>query len=162
MVPNVGSNCLSGTPTEGTWGHFAGLCGPYINTTTSAPLLCVPWQTPQAKNTHGSAQKTKIISIWDRPRVRPQRRGAMGCAPDHRPSSVLRIGTIYGGSDAYCELPFDACHQQGHRVKLRWSPVSSRDLGVQRSSLTFLPWRDAPFIVCSSDRDDLRRPRTLS
>jgi len=36
--------------------------------------------------------------------------------------------------------------------------VSSRDLGVQRSSLTFLPWRDAPFIVCSSDRDDLRRP----
>ena len=119
MVPNVGSNCLSGTPTEGTWGHFAGLCGPYINTTTSAPLLCVPWQTPQAKNTHGSAQKTKIISIWDRPRVRPQRRGAMGCAPDHRPSSVLRIGTIYGGSDAYCELPFDACHQQGHRVKLR-------------------------------------------
>ena len=117
MVPNVGSNCLSGTPTEGTWGHFAGLCGPYINTTTSAPLLCVPWQTPQAKNTHGSAQKTKIISIWDRPRVRPQRRGAMGCAPDHRSSSVLRIGTIYGGSDASRELSSEACHQQGHRVK---------------------------------------------
>ena len=35
----------------------------------------------------------------------------MGCAPDHRPTSVLRIGTIYGGSDAYRELPFDACHQ---------------------------------------------------
>ena len=26
--------------------------------------------------------------------------------------------------------------------------MSSRDLGVQRSSLTFLPWRAAPFIVC--------------
>ena len=46
MVPNVGSNRLSGTPTEGTWGHFAGLCGPYINTTTSVSLLCVSWQTP--------------------------------------------------------------------------------------------------------------------
>ena len=41
MVPNVGSNRLSGTPTEGTWGHFAGLCGPYINTTTSVSLLSV-------------------------------------------------------------------------------------------------------------------------
>ena len=65
MVPNVGSNRLSGTPTEGTWGHFAGLCGPYINTTTSVSLLCVSWQTPQAQNTQGSAQKNKIISIWD-------------------------------------------------------------------------------------------------
>ena len=57
MVPNVGSNRLSGTPTEGTWGHFAGLFGPYINTTTSVSLLCVSLQTPQAQNTHGSAQK---------------------------------------------------------------------------------------------------------
>ena len=63
MVPNLGSNCLSGTPTEGTWGHFAGLCGPYINTTTSAPLLCVPWQTPQAKNTHGSIA-TSALDSW--------------------------------------------------------------------------------------------------
>jgi hypothetical protein len=45
------------TPTEGTWGHFAGLCGPYINTTTSVLLLCVSCQTPQAQNTHGSQLK---------------------------------------------------------------------------------------------------------
>ena len=45
MVPNVGSNRLSGTPTEGTWGHFAGLCGPYINTTTSVSLLCVQYRS---------------------------------------------------------------------------------------------------------------------
>ena len=117
MAPNVGSNRLSGTPTEGTWGHFAGLCGPYINTTTSVLLICVPWQTPQAQDTHGSAQNNKIISIWDRLQVRPQRRGAMGCAPDHRSSSVLRIGTIYGGPDAYRELSFEECHQQGHQMK---------------------------------------------
>ena len=78
MVPNVGSNRLSGTPTEGTWGHFAGLCGPYINTTTSVSLLCVSMQTLQAQNTHGSAQKNKIISFWDRPSGRAATTGCDG------------------------------------------------------------------------------------
>ena len=39
--------------------------------------------------------------------------------------------------------------------------MSSRDLGVQRPRIG-PRWGDAPFVVSSSDWDDLRRPRHLS
>ena len=108
MVPNVGSNRLSGTPTEGTWGHFAGLCGPYINTTTSVALLCVSVQTPQAQNTHGSAQKNKIISIWDRPRVRPQGARNDGVRWGARLTTVHRQFLGLGRSTA-AQMPLVSC-----------------------------------------------------
>ena len=110
MAPNVGSNRLSGTPTEGTWGHFAGLCGPYINTTTSVSLICVPWQTPQAQDTHGSAQNHKIISIWDRLQVRPQRRVRWGA----RLTTVHR--QFFGlGRSAAAQMPL-ARHLSRHAI----------------------------------------------
>ena len=54
----------------------------------------------------------------------------------HRSSSVLRIGTIYGGTNTYNELSFEPYQPQGHQVKLRRSPVSSRDLRSYRAGFS--------------------------
>ena len=52
----------------------------------------------------------------------------MRCVLGHGSSPFLRIGAIHGVPNASCELSFDPCHQRLHRVTLKQSTVSSRDL----------------------------------
>ena len=52
----------------------------------------------------------------------------MRCVLGHGSSPFLRIGAIHGVPNASCELSFDPCHQRLHRVTLKQSNVSSRDL----------------------------------
>ena len=64
MVPNVGSNRLSGTPTEGTWGHR---CGPVRSLHQHHDLcviaLCIDADTTGSKYPRFSSKKQNNLVL---------------------------------------------------------------------------------------------------
>ena len=64
----------------------------------------------------------------------------MGCALGHRSSTFCRFGAIFGVPNAYRDLYIDLRCQTFHKMPLRRSPVSSRDLAS--SGLLCMPTKE--------------------
>ena len=64
----------------------------------------------------------------------------MGCALGHRSSPFRRFGAIFGVPNAYRDLYIDLRCQTFHKMPLRRSPVSSRDLAS--SGLLCMPTKE--------------------